>query len=156
MSVIPLEALKVGDRVVATQQSGSPGSTTFTGSIAEIVRDPPYRFRGKRIEEVKVWLDRKGGTVRDIGLNFTIGAPPQWVFTEDPAVVYKKNARSLAEVSAMVKGSEGRPLLPRELVGEIAKYTGLKETAKTKAGRRSRRTHRRMLKKPKSLKKRIR
>ena len=151
MSVIPLEALKVGDRVVATQQSGRPGSTTFTGSIAEINREPPYRFRGKQIEEVTVWLDRKGGTVRDIGLNFTIGAPPQWVFTEDPAVVTKRNARSLAEVSAFVK-AKGE-LLPHDVVGKIADYTGLKETAKTKAGRRSHRTRRRMLKKPKPLKK---
>ena len=130
---IPLEDLVVGDRVIAHQfgRPGELGRTSFKGVVSEIIRQPPYRFRGKRVEEVTVWLDTGRGAARDIGLNFTIGATPQWVFVEDPAVTTKRNARSLAEISAMA-----RPLLPHDVVGKIADYTGLKTTAKKKGGRR--------------------
>jgi hypothetical protein len=136
---IPLEDLKVGDRVIAHQfgRPGELGKTSFKGVVSEIIREPPYRFRGKQIEEVKVWLDTGRGVARDIGLNFTIGTAPQWVFVEDPAVTTKRNARSLAEISAMVK-AKGE-LLPHDVVGKIADYTGLKKTAK-KGGRRRRKT----------------
>jgi len=130
---IPLEDLVVGDRVIAHQfgRPGEIGKTSFKGTVSEIIRQPPYRFRGKRVEEVTVWLDTGRGVARDIGLNFTIGATPQWVFVEDPAATTKRNARSLAEISAM-----SRPLLPHDVVGKIADYTGLKKTAKKKGGRR--------------------
>ena len=128
---IPLEDLVVGDRVIALQ-FGVPGRTSFKGVVSEIIRQPPYRFRGKRVEEVTVWLDTGRGVARDIGLNLTVGAEvPQWVFLEDPAATTKRNARSLAEISAM-----SRPLLPHDVVGKIADYTGLKKTAKKKGGRR--------------------
>lgn len=128
---IPLEDLVVGDRVIALQL-GVPGKTSFKGVVSEIIRHPPYRFRGKRVEEVTVWLDTGRGAARDIGLNLTVGAEvPQWVFLEDPAATTKRNARSLAEISAMA-----RPLLPHDVVGKIADYTGLKKTAKKKGGRR--------------------
>jgi hypothetical protein len=133
---IPLEDLVVGDRVIAHQfgRPGEIGKTSFKGVVSEIIREPPYRFRGRRVEEVKVWLDTGRGVARDIGLNFTVGATPQWVFVEDPAATTKRNARSLAEISAMVK-SKGE-LLPEDVVGKIADYTGLKKTAKKKGGRR--------------------
>jgi len=133
---IPLEDLVVGDRVIAHQfgRPGEIGKTSFKGVVSEIIREPPYRFRGKQIEEVRVWLDTGRGAARDIGLNFTVGATPQWVFVEDPAVTTKRNARSLAEISAMVK-AKGE-LLPEDVVGKIADYTGLKKTAKKKGGRR--------------------
>ena len=136
---IPLEDLKVGDRVIAHQfgRPGELGKTSFKGVVSDIIREPPYRFRGKQIEEVKVWLDTGRGAARDIGLNFTIGTAPPWVFVEDPAVTTKRNARSLAEISAMVK-AKGE-LLPHDVVGKIADYTGLKKTAK-KGGRRRRKT----------------
>jgi hypothetical protein len=129
---IPLEDLVVGDRVIAHQfgRPGEIGKTSFKGTVSEIIRQPPYRFRGKRVEEVTVWLDTGRGAARDIGLNLTVGATPQWVFAEDPAATTKRNARSLAEISAMA-----RPLLPHDVVGKIADYTGLKKTAK-KGGRR--------------------
>jgi hypothetical protein len=131
---IPLEDLVVGDRVIALQ-FGVPGRTSFKGTVSEIIRQPPYRFRGKRVEEVTVWLDTGRGVARDIGLNLTVGAEvPQWVFLEDPAATTKRNARSLAEISAMVK-AKGE-LLPEDVVGKIADFTGLKKTAKKKGGRR--------------------
>jgi hypothetical protein len=133
---IPLEDLVVGDRVIAHQfgRPGELGKTSFKGVVSEIIRQPPYRFRGKRVEEVTVWLDTGRGVARDIGLNFTIGSTPQWVFVEDPAATTKRNARSLAEISAFTK-AKGE-LLPEDVVGKIADYTGLKKTAKKKGGRR--------------------
>ena len=136
---IPLEDLVVGDRVIALQfgRPGELGKTSFKGTVSEIIRQPPYRFRGKRVEEVLVWLDTGRGVARDIGLNLTVGAEvPQWVFVEDPAATTKRNARSLAEISAMVK-AKGE-LLPHDVVGKIADYAGLKKTKK--GGRRRRKT----------------
>jgi hypothetical protein len=143
---IPLEDLKVGDRVIAHQfgRPGELGKTSFKGVVSDIIREPPYRFRGKRIEGVKVWLDTGRGAARDIGLNFTIGTAPQWVFVEDPAVQTKRNARSLAEILALGKDKpENGELLDGRVQDPLRKYTaeylGLKKTAK-KGGRRRRKT----------------
>ena len=133
---IPLEDLVVGDRVIAHQfgRPGELGKTSFKGTVSEIIRHPPYRFRGKRVEEVTVWLDTGRGVARDIGLNFTIGATPQWVFVEDPAVQTKKKARMLTELK------RGKTQIPEDLINyELAPMLGL--TAKTakaakKGGRR--------------------
>jgi hypothetical protein len=129
---IPLEDLVVGDRVLAHQfgRPGELGKTSFKGVVSDIIREPPYRFRGKQIEEVKVWLDTGRGVARDIGLNFTIGTTPQWVFVEDPAVQTKKKARMLTELK------RGKTQIPEDLINyELAPMLGLKKTAK-KGGRR--------------------
>jgi hypothetical protein len=132
MADIPFADLKVGDRVVATLTGGDTAivrGMTFTGAIAEIKRYPPVRGR----TQVIVWLDRKGGTAHDIGINHTVGGeePPEWTFTEDPAFTeYKKKSRGLAEVSAF------KQQVPEDVINyKLAPLLGLKTTAK-KAGRR--------------------
>ena len=133
---IPLEDLVVGDRVIAHQfgRPGELGKTSFKGVVSEIIREPPYRYRGKQIEEVKVWLDTGRGAARDIGLNFTIGATPQWVFVEDPAVQTKKKARMLTELK------RGKTQIPEDLINyELAPMLELTTKTAKKGGRKTRR-----------------
>jgi hypothetical protein len=121
MAEIPLMNLKIGDRVIATQIGGN---TSFTGTVSHINRYPPYRGE----TEVIVWLDRAGGTRRDIGLRFTAeDETHQWTFREDPAVTKEEKAAvlGLAHVAR-------RKNLPEDVEGVIKGFL----TRKTKGGRR--------------------
>jgi hypothetical protein len=123
MAEIPLDKLKVGDRVLAHQfgRPGELGKTSFKGTVSDIIREPPYRVRGRRVEEVKVWLDTGRGAARDIGLNFTVGTAPQWVFVEDPTVSKEEKTAvlGLAHVAR-------RKNLPEDVEGVIKGYVARK------------------------------
>jgi hypothetical protein len=141
MAEIPLDKLKVGDRVVATLTGGQTAivhGIAYTGTIAEINRYPTVRGQ----TQVLVWLDRQGGTTRDLGLRLTVeDRIPEWTFTEDPAEI-KKRSRSLAEIIALGrdKPENGELLRVQDPLRKYtAEYLGLKKTAK-KGGRRRRKT----------------
>jgi hypothetical protein len=129
MAEIPLADLKVGDRVLAHQfgRPGELGKTSFKGVVSEIIREPPYRFRGRRVEDVKVWLDTGRGVARDIGLNFTIGTDPQWVFVEDPTIS-KEEKNAVLGLAHLAR----RKGMPEDVEGVIKGYL----SRKRKGGRR--------------------
>jgi hypothetical protein len=114
MAEIPLDKLKVGDRVIATQIGGN---TSYTGTIAEIRMFP--RYRGKT--EVLIWLLRSEGKGR-IGFNLTVeDTTPQWTFREDPAVAKEEKdaVLGLAHVAR-------RKNLPEDVEGVIKGYVARK------------------------------
>jgi hypothetical protein len=129
MAEIPLDKLKVGDRVVATLTGGFRQpivhGVAYTGTIAEIQRFPTDRRRGKT--QVIVWLDRAGGIAHDLGLRLTVeDETPEWTFTEDPAFTEEKTAvLGLAHVAR-------RKNLPEDVEGVVKGYL----TRKRKGGRR--------------------